>query len=258
MNKRSVKDSTCFIHIQHWHTKNSAFVLLGQFMIMRSRRQSSHTSQRFLKKAAAFAAWNPGWVRFIRTQNWMDITVECSMLAVYGRSINHPCPSGEPTLPRRHSQWRIFVCLTTEKPNMERRRPPREQLLLQIRNCISGNSASSAWNIICLKNLSAGILHAWNPDVGWWLYDEKNQISHHLMLFFDKPKVQVACAPESMWHVLSNFRYLSKSYGHNLGRSNHRCCSQRPRALSLRWYLVITLYFSWNEMIQFLSNNLTI
>ena len=51
-----------------------------------------------------------------------------------------------PTLPLCHNNARIKCeIFTTEKPNMERRRPPKEQLLLQIRNAISGNSASSAW-----------------------------------------------------------------------------------------------------------------
>ena len=51
-----------------------------------------------------------------------------------------------PTLPLCHNNAALGAKIfTTEKPNMERRRPPKEQLLLQIRNAISGNSASSAW-----------------------------------------------------------------------------------------------------------------
>ena len=77
----------------------------------------------------------------------------------------------------------------------------------------------------------------------WW----KNQISHHLMFFLHKPEAYVACAHETICGMDCQTSHTC-----------HRCCAQRPCALSSRWYLEITWDFSLNETIQFLSNTLTI
>ena len=73
-------------------------------------------------------------------QKWVPFHDPCSNI-----QINHPCKTdSHPSAVSQQCRIRCEI-FTTEKPNMERRRPPKEQLLLQIRNAISGNSASSAW-----------------------------------------------------------------------------------------------------------------
>ena len=75
-----------------------------------------------------------------KISKWVPFHVPCSNI-----QINHPCKSdSHPSAVSQQCRIRCEI-FTTEKPNMERRRPPKEQLLLQIRNAISGNSASSAW-----------------------------------------------------------------------------------------------------------------